>query len=366
MESTVEVEVVPLGLSPVKVAPIDASFSEERDKRDEDIPPSNQATPHSFRVKHAGDPTKFKPVEVPPETPNKQSPKNAFQTFKKNFDAFSRKISLKKQPANPSGSTTAAGGFHSSRSLDHDKSGDLEETSDTGGGVPPPTTSQSHIYLHKKISKGFSAQLTSIFKGAGVGASSKKPKSDVKTDKAITSDKDDDTMAPKTEAVVQEGKITFQEPNRYFVDGYKNWHEPIEVDNAKMKDGILITRCENVTIKLPNKVTKIELAKCKQVNLFCPAVISSCDIQHTDSCVIEFTQRCPGLAISNSQSLKVYIPRDSMEGLEIASSGDGTANIMVPDKDDPSEYKEVPVPFQFVHHFKGEKLVSEVSPLYIY
>eukprot|EP01055_Gregarina_sp_Pseudo9_P000984 Gregarina_sp_Pseudo_9__983@NODE_1632_length_1438_cov_68_210150_g1512_i0_p4_GENE_NODE_1632_length_1438_cov_68_210150_g1512_i0NODE_1632_length_1438_cov_68_210150_g1512_i0_p4_ORF_typecomplete_len104_score7_49Interferbind/PF09294_10/0_013_NODE_1632_length_1438_cov_68_210150_g1512_i09741285 len=65
----VEVEVVPLGPTPLQHAPMDASFTEDHDKKDEDNPPSNQA-PHptqasSFRLKHATDPSKFKPVEVP-------------------------------------------------------------------------------------------------------------------------------------------------------------------------------------------------------------------------------------------------------------------------------------------------------------
>eukprot|EP01055_Gregarina_sp_Pseudo9_P000985 Gregarina_sp_Pseudo_9__984@NODE_1632_length_1438_cov_68_210150_g1512_i0_p1_GENE_NODE_1632_length_1438_cov_68_210150_g1512_i0NODE_1632_length_1438_cov_68_210150_g1512_i0_p1_ORF_typecomplete_len266_score16_83CAP_C/PF08603_11/5_6e31TBCC/PF07986_12/6_6e03TBCC/PF07986_12/4_4e06DUF3222/PF11519_8/0_29_NODE_1632_length_1438_cov_68_210150_g1512_i0154951 len=262
-----------------------------------------------------------------------------------------------KKPANSTGSTT---GFQSSRSLDQERSTDPVDGTETPEAVP--STSQSHIYLHKKLSKGFSAQITSIFRGAG--NNSKKSKSTPKLE-AGTSDKETESKMGGQENNTP--KISFTEPNRYFIEHYKDLKEPLlfgDEQNASMRHGVLISKCENVVINITKKVNKVEIDHCKNVTVHMPAVIAACDIQHSDSCTVVVAQRCPGLSICNCQSLSVYIPRDNMEGLEVASSGDGSANILVPTVEDPSEHTEFPVPFHFLHHFKGDKLVSEVSPLY--
>eukprot|EP01054_Gregarina_sp_Poly1_P007014 Gregarina_sp_Poly_1__7013@NODE_381_length_9070_cov_57_218594_g309_i1_p3_GENE_NODE_381_length_9070_cov_57_218594_g309_i1NODE_381_length_9070_cov_57_218594_g309_i1_p3_ORF_typecomplete_len366_score45_36CAP_C/PF08603_11/3_2e32TBCC/PF07986_12/7_3e05_NODE_381_length_9070_cov_57_218594_g309_i142545351 len=360
--SSVDIEVVPLCVSPVAHVPMDATYPVEGSVEDfrpveraenEDKPPSNQPTAN-FRLKHATDPTKFKPVAVPGQTvntPSKQSPKNAFQTFKKAyFDPLSKRMNTKK--SNSTGAS--ATGFQSSRSLDNEKVYDSEE----GTPATVPSKSQSHLQLHKKLSKGLSAQLSSIFRGVATKRSKPVPKIEHSIDAEPISRMAGDEKTPS---------ITFVEPNKYFIEWYKDLKEPLvfgDEQNAGMRHGLLVHKCENIVIHITKKLSKIEIDHCKKITVVLPSVISACDIQHSDSVTVKFEQRCPGLSIANCQSLSVYIPRDSMNDLEVASCGDGSANIMVPSLEDPTEYIEHPVPFQFVHHFKDDKLISRVSPLY--
>eukprot|EP01056_Protomagalhaensia_sp_Gyna25_P001668 Protomagalhaensia_sp_Gyna_25__1667@NODE_1869_length_1461_cov_44_116737_g1537_i0_p1_GENE_NODE_1869_length_1461_cov_44_116737_g1537_i0NODE_1869_length_1461_cov_44_116737_g1537_i0_p1_ORF_typecomplete_len382_score53_41CAP_C/PF08603_11/7_1e34TBCC/PF07986_12/1_4e06_NODE_1869_length_1461_cov_44_116737_g1537_i01211266 len=379
MDSSAEVEVVPLGASPEypektvtgetpsgeyssRSPRDDFSTIPFNDKRENENYPHPQ--PHAasaFRLKHAGDPQKFKPVELP-ASPVKSAPKGAFHSLRKSyFDAFSWK---------PKKSTHLKG----SRSLSQDLTKDIGGAA-TGTDVSDDTpaivgTSQSHAGLVKRtsrgLSKGISAQFASLFKGATSGMKrpkTSKPSDEITTDQTPPQPTSKSNMAP----LDRPPKTTYLEPNRYFIENYKHLETPFlfgDEENVGMRHGILIGNCENATIHITKKVNKVELDRCKRVTLIIPAVISAIDIQQSDSCTIHILQRLPGLSISNCQSLSVYIPRENMEDLEIASHGDGSANIMVPSEEDPTDLVEHPVPFQFVHHFKGGKLVSQVSPLY--
>lgn len=53
--------------------------------------------------------------------------------------------------------------------------------------------------------------------------------------------------------------------------------------------------------------------------------------------------------LSNSLPIQIYVPRDSVDFMEIATSGGGSATLLVAKKDDPADYDEIAVPFQFVH-----------------
>eukprot|EP01053_Blabericola_migrator_P007531 Blabericola_migrator_1__7530@NODE_3848_length_1468_cov_203_843683_g2387_i0_p1_GENE_NODE_3848_length_1468_cov_203_843683_g2387_i0NODE_3848_length_1468_cov_203_843683_g2387_i0_p1_ORF_typecomplete_len364_score62_40CAP_C/PF08603_11/1_2e35TBCC/PF07986_12/6_4e07_NODE_3848_length_1468_cov_203_843683_g2387_i02441335 len=358
----IDVEVVPLNESPDKgpiIKHIDAGASSGGSNpsstrgtgvTEENSSPARAPVPNgpsAFRLKHAGDPQKFKPVEVPPAHKT-LGPKGAFQTLKKSYlDTFAKKPKKSSHPE-----------LHSSRSLDHD-------VKKTAVEDPEPSTSLSHASFQKKVSKGFSAQFAQIFKGATARGKSKTPTNSTESvTKSTKSTKPTSTMAARTE---KQPKITYSEPNRYFIENYKEVTEPIifgDNEDLGMRHGVLISNCENVHIRITKKVNKVELDHCKKIVVSVPSVISACDIQHSNSCSLHIEQRCPGFAISNCQSLQLYLPRDNMEHVEIASSGDGSANVMLPTVEDPSEFEEHPIPFQFVHHFKNGKLVSEVSPLY--
>ncbi|EZG44379.1 adenylyl cyclase-associated protein [Gregarina niphandrodes] len=162
--------------------------------------------------------------------------------------------------------------------------------------------------------------------------------------------------------------ITFKEPNRYFIENVKDEEVVLGGENGEhqlaMRHAVMISKCHNAVIHLKGKCNKVELDHCTKVTVIVPAVVSSVDMQKSASCEIHVEQRCPGISIDDCNSMSIYVPRDSMEFIEVASSGGGSANLFVPTEEDPTEFKEYPIPFQFVHKFKGSKLVSEVSPLY--
>lgn len=175
----------------------------------------------------------------------------------------------------------------------------------------------------------------------------------------MTSDENSHSQQPKS-------MITFKEPNRYFIENVEDQEVVLGEGEHElhMRHAVMITKCKNAVIRLKGKCNKIEIDNCSKVGVEVTSVISSIDMQKSSSCDVHVSQRCPGLSIDDCTSMNIYIPRDCMEDLSVATSGGGSATLLIPTAEDPTEFKEYPIPFQFVHSFKDEKLVSEVSPLY--
>lgn len=136
----------------------------------------------------------------------------------------------------------------------------------------------------------------------------------------------------------------------------------LEVEVIEPKQQVYVYNCEDITIKiLGSKLKSCIIDKCKKVNVIFPTIISGCEIVNSNKIAIQSDGVCPVFTIDKTVGVSVYLSKESAAVSSFTTSMSSEMNVSVPEDDD---YKEIPIPEQFVHTIADSSLRSEVSELY--
>jgi len=154
------------------------------------------------------------------------------------------------------------------------------------------------------------------------------------------------SAAPKT--TVKKGPPRVEErQGTWFCENYEN--ENVTINQASMKENVLISRCSNMAVDITEKVKSISMENCLRVRLNFTAVVSTFEIVNSQRCTIFIGVNCPSVAIDKSSGINVNMTKAAMQHVpDFICSMISECNITVPGKTEEADPQETPIPEQFL------------------
>lgn len=139
---------------------------------------------------------------------------------------------------------------------------------------------------------------------------------------------------------------------------------PVTVSDINMKQQVYIFGCVNATIILEGKAKSIVLDNSRNTKLIFDNAVSSIEIVNCKKVQVQCKGRVPSVAIDKTDGCLVYVSYEG-KSTQFVTSKSSEMNVAFPESATSDEYKEVPIPEQFVHKIMdNDKISSEVSDLY--
>jgi adenylyl cyclase-associated protein len=154
--------------------------------------------------------------------------------------------------------------------------------------------------------------------------------------------------------------------SNWVVENYNNHPEVLKLSDCTMKQIVYVSKCINTTIYVDCKVKCITLDGCKKVNLIVNSVISSVELVNCERTKIHAINELPSMAIDKCSGVSVVLSQASLD-CAFTTSKSSEMNVSVPIGDE-GDYKEMPIPEQYVHRISGtgknSRVDTKVSDLY--
>jgi len=150
----------------------------------------------------------------------------------------------------------------------------------------------------------------------------------------------------------------------WIVEHFKDEKEMLKVEGAKITHNLQVRACENVTVHVTEKLNNVIIESCKKTNIILTGLISSVELIHCDKVKLQVLGKCPSVNMDNCSGIALFVSKEGTD-VSITSSRSCDMNINFPIDDNEEEWKEVPIPQQFVHKItKDYQVDSRVSDLY--
>ena len=141
----------------------------------------------------------------------------------------------------------------------------------------------------------------------------------------------------------------------------ENQIEPLTIQIEEIKETVYIYGCVGSTITILGKCKSIILDSCKKTNVVFDSIMASCEIVNSQRINVYIKEKASAVAIDKTDGIVVHLPRTSLD-TEIVASKSSEMNISWPDEN--GDILERPIPEQYVHRLKGDKVTADVSDLY--
>jgi adenylyl cyclase-associated protein len=135
-----------------------------------------------------------------------------------------------------------------------------------------------------------------------------------------------------------------------------------DVEITASKQMVYIYGCVGATINVKGKCKTITVDSCKKTNVHFDDVMASCEVVNSQRCHLRIANSCPALALDKVDGCTVFCSEAAKSNIEISCAKISEINMQWMDKDD--ELVEKPIPEQYVHRIKDEKITVDVSDLY--
>lgn len=154
--------------------------------------------------------------------------------------------------------------------------------------------------------------------------------------------------------------------SNWVVENYVNHTEVLKLTECNMKQIVYISKCINTTVYVDCKVKSITLDGCKRVNLIVNSVISSVELVNCERTKVHSINELPSMSIDKCSGVAVVLSPTSLD-CAFTTSKSSEMNVSIPIGDE-GDYKEMPIPEQFVHRVTGQgkqaQMETKVSDLY--
>lgn len=136
-------------------------------------------------------------------------------------------------------------------------------------------------------------------------------------------------------------------------------------DGVKKEHEVNISNCRNCTIVIGEKVKTLQMASCKNVQVVFEGALAQFEIVDCDRVKVQVKTTCPTFQVDKTDSVVIYLSHASRDA-SIVTSKISDMNVSFPETDkEDSEWKEVPIPEQFVSQVTADhKVDTKVSELY--
>jgi adenylyl cyclase-associated protein len=136
--------------------------------------------------------------------------------------------------------------------------------------------------------------------------------------------------------------------------------EKVEIE-ANTKQEVYIFGCVGATIVVKGKCKALTIDNCTKTAVVIDSVISTVEAVNCKGLKIQVMKFAPAVAIDKTDGYQLYLPKSSLE-TTMTTSKSSEMNVNFEQAD--GEWKEIPIPEQFVSKYSGGKLTTEVSDLY--
>uniref|UniRef100_A0A7S2JQX8 C-CAP/cofactor C-like domain-containing protein n=1 Tax=Leptocylindrus danicus TaxID=163516 RepID=A0A7S2JQX8_9STRA len=139
----------------------------------------------------------------------------------------------------------------------------------------------------------------------------------------------------------------------------------LTIEMADPKHQAYIYKCENITIDVKGKCKGLVIDGCKRVNVLFDNVISVVELVNNKNIAVQTRGVLPSVSIDKTDGCMVYLSKASVGVTNFVTSKSSEMNVSWPEEGaDGEEYKEKPIPEQFLHKLVDGAITSEVSELY--
>lgn len=151
--------------------------------------------------------------------------------------------------------------------------------------------------------------------------------------------------------------------NRWLIENYRdNVTYQIPEDKIQVKHNVHIADCNSACIVVPAKVKSVMVESCQKCKIFVNEVISCIEMVNCKSTNIIVQKSAPSIAVDKSDSAKLTIMAAAMEKPpKIITSKISAMNIEIPDKNEPDDFVDVPVPEQFESTINPDGTITTVE-----
>jgi adenylyl cyclase-associated protein len=152
--------------------------------------------------------------------------------------------------------------------------------------------------------------------------------------------------------------------SNWVVENYVNHQGVLKLEECTMKQVVYVSKCVNSTIHVGSKVKSVTLDGCKKLNLIVHSVISSVELVNCERVKVISLHELPSISIDKCSGVSVTLSVSSLD-CTFTTSKSSEMNVLIPiGNPEDGDYKEIPIPEQFVHTLRGNRIVTEVSGLY--
>ncbi|KAI8614885.1 adenylate cyclase associated N terminal-domain-containing protein, partial [Chytriomyces sp. MP71] len=154
------------------------------------------------------------------------------------------------------------------------------------------------------------------------------------------------------------------EGNKWVVENYVNWPEPLVIENPELRHTVYIFICQNSTIQVKGKVNAVTWVDgCKKSGLLLDSVVSTVDIVNCKSVQVQITGKAPTVALDKTDGCQVYLSKLSVEigaQVEILTAMSSECNVLVEGEGEDGGFIERPVPEQIKNTVRAGKMTSVI------
>jgi adenylyl cyclase-associated protein len=137
--------------------------------------------------------------------------------------------------------------------------------------------------------------------------------------------------------------------------------ETCEITITDSKQDVYIFGCVGATIIIKGKFKSLAVDGCKKTAVVLDSVISTVEVVNCKSQKIQVLGNAPACAVDKTDGFQIYLSKDSHTTQIVTSKcSDMNANFELGD----GEWKECPIPEQFVSTFKAGVFSTTISDLY--
>lgn len=139
---------------------------------------------------------------------------------------------------------------------------------------------------------------------------------------------------------------------------HKDPASPIDIE-ASISHSILVSNCQNTTIKVNGKANAISVDNCSRTNIVIDRLVSSVDVVKCPNFALQVLGSLPTIMLDQVNGASIYLSKDSL-ATEVYTSKCSGVNINLPPAKEEDDYHECPVPEQIRTVVKNGALTSEV------
>ncbi|CAK9437183.1 uncharacterized protein LODBEIA_P15710 [Lodderomyces beijingensis] len=134
--------------------------------------------------------------------------------------------------------------------------------------------------------------------------------------------------------------------------------EPIIIE-TEMHQSVFIGNCSDITIQLKGKANAVAISEAKNIGVVVDSLISGVEIIKAFKYGVQVTGVVSMISVDKSDEGQIYLSAESIKNdCQVFTSSSTALNINTPEPD--GDFKEQPVPEQFVSTIKNGKLVSAI------
>lgn len=226
-----------------------------------------------------------------------------------------------------------------------------------------PTTSapKKKVVQVKKVTKGNPRGnlFAELNKGGKITSGLKKVKKEQKT-KYQTGPKVKvafKSKAKKVKRITGKPIIELVRGSKWAVENHDG-NKKVEVTIQKIKETVYIYKCDNSNIIVKGKCNSISMDNCVKSNLIFDDCVSSVDLINCKSVKVQVLGSVPTIQVDKTDGFNCFLNEKSLHTTFVTSKS-SEMNVSVPSGD--NDYKEHPVPEQFVTSYKNGKFNTQVS-----
>ena len=148
------------------------------------------------------------------------------------------------------------------------------------------------------------------------------------------------------------------EGNKWAIENFENEQNPIQVD-AEKHQSILVSRCNNTTIKVTGKANAISIDNCTRLDVLVDSLVSAVDVIKASNFRLQVLGTLPSVQLDQVDGCTIYLSTESLN-TEVLTSKCTAINLTIPPAGEDDDSVECPIPEQIKSTVVNGKVVSEI------